>query len=133
MKILFTQQISNHPNNSDVTRFVDVTLGLIDGNAEKLDIIFQVRHYQGENPKPFIKAITEVIDNNRTMHVRDENFQYIENEGWELNEDGDNIEGQYLKQPAFDYIIGLLFNSNVPMQFILGGHIAEMVVDGKFD
>ncbi len=129
MKILFTQQISEHPSNVGVSRYVDVMLPVIDGFAEKMDIVFQIRHVMGGSTTPFITRLTEVIDNSRTMWKRDGNFEPIPNPDY----DEELGNEPYLSEPAFNLITDVIFNSGVPLSSIIGNYILEMDSDGKFN
>lgn len=131
MKVLFSQQISNHPNNPLVTRHVDLMATYINGFHDDFEIHFKVREYNGENPIPYERPVIEKINNNRTMLVRDENFEPIPNPGYD-EETMDESE-EFLTAPAFDYLTEVLFTSPQALSIVVGAHIAEMDVDGKFN
>lgn len=133
MKTLITVDLeSKHPNMPELTRSVSANVGLLDGNNEKIDIIFSVNYFRDGVETPYKPTITEILDNNKMMLQR--NFpDFTPKENPDFDEETMDESERYLTAPAFDYTRYLLFEIGVPVKNLLENHILEMEQDGRFD
>lgn len=123
--------IVESPNLVGIVRKAQELYHLIDHRHKSLDLCIEVKHFKDGIDLGLNKEFNLKVDNNMTMFVRDENFEYIPNPDYDS--ESEILQEEFLKMPAFDYISNLIYNSNLSLMTVLGGYIKEEAVDGRFD
>lgn len=122
--------VENH-NLPNVIRKAEELWHLVDHKHKSLDLCIEIKHYSNGIDLGLNKQFNLKVDNNSTMLVRDENFQPIPNPDYDT--EAEIPQEQFLKQPAFDCVSNLMYNSNLSLMVVLGAYIQEEAVDGRFD
>ena len=149
MKTLLTQQISNLKTEgfTDVERFVNVTLFLLDGTKERVYLEYFITYKKGDiDVSNLFRSTADFIwhkTNNDLIAVRDsegnityEQVEVLDEEGNPtLDEEGNPTyqNGDIIKAPSFDYLMGIFEQYQAIPFSILRLYIEDLDIDGEWD
>lgn len=139
-KPLHTQQISNSPIFPEIEREINIISFIPNSDSSTFDIYYRISYYKDEQDvSSMFNAHVPVwhIDNSKNMMVRDANFRPIYNPDFveERDQDGNiiNENERFKTMPAYDYIIKMMLEMNIPIKSIISAYIAEEDRDGRFN
>lgn len=121
MNLLISKQISNHPNLSEVKRFVNVYGVNVRSDLQRLVIDYNITYFKEDkditnqfNPNP----PSWIVTNSYKVKVLDENGEYIPNPDYVPEYEDDKIinsDDEYIREWAFDYFMQITFESETPV------------------
>lgn len=130
MKTLHTTQIHNDIVLTEVEQHVNILRFNIDGYQESIEINYGIDFFKDgiklalfRQPKPW------VISNINTIFIRDAEFNKVPNPDY----DAELGNEEFLKMPAFDYVMQLMMVYKVDLATIMTSYILEEAQDGFFD
>ena len=135
MKPQFEIQISNHKVFTDVERFLQIMFPQPNSYDETFEIMYLIKHVK--NGVDVTNEFSQVfpqwkLSNNELIMERNlETGLPIPNPDY--NPEDKNPSNEFLMQPAFNYLIHLVYEVGVPLPELFKMYVPEEDADGRFD
>ena len=135
MKPQFEIKISNHKVFTDVERFLQIMFPMPNSYDETFEIMYLIKHIK--NGKDVTNEFSQVfpqwkLSNNELMMERDPATKLpIPNPDY--NPEDENPSNEFLMQPAFNYLIYLVYEVGMPLPLLFQMYVPEEDADGRFD
>lgn len=135
MKPQFEIKISNHKVFTDVERFLQIMFPQPNSYDETFEIMYLIKHVK--NGVDVSHEFSQVyapwkLSNNELMMERDLATKLpIPNPDY--NPEDENPSNEFLMQPAFNYLIYLVYEVGVPLPLLFQMYVPEEDADGRFD
>lgn len=150
---LIRKEISKNPKFPGYDRFVKVkalSFSAFGDHTSTIKVDYSIEYERNGQISKEFKETTDnwEITNNMKLHVRDEEFNAIENEAYQIALAGNKLPqdhpdyvsdaelmaiDQYVMAPAFDYVIDVLQEKPQLMWIILEFYVEEQDKDSFFD